>query len=685
MNPTRLLLGVFVCLLTVSALGAGEFDSRGVEPDTPLRFTYGGNDFRALPAERVGESRTTSETASEQAAEGDRFRRGAVTTNISEQIDRATGLKITTETVTYGDFPEVVERVVWFENTSDKNTSNLRDILAADVTFQTGEEPTLWHGIGENNDPKLNYSYTLEPLAPDAPKEFSPREAYPSYYAFPYFRLKGHARSFIVAIGWTGQWSAAFTADGRGGVHFTAGQRTTDLYLKPGEKIRTPRITIFSCAPDADLVNRWRSWLRTYILPRQNGRVIPAKLILDAHAGGELYKDITEEQQIDTIRRVRAKGVEIDGLWIDAGWYLRKGSPKIPNIGYWFRAGDWTPDPERFPRGMKPLADELGPEADFTLWYEPERIHRDAATFPEYKKYVVPDCEIVESYRMNMASPETVEFLSNLIGGSLRENGVRIYRQDSNGAGPGPFLESLEKSDPNFSDRKGMAENLYVQGYLTFWKNLKAMNPELVFDTCASGGRRNDLDTLRMGAVPLHYSDVGYADFIEKQRYHDMLDQWFIYYKNIDSHDWDGAKKEYDTYKATIDFAPFWTLSPLFLDNDTPTNRRYIARFRTVGELMVTGDYYLLRGGFSTDSWTVAEFFDADAGDGFLRVVRNPENTEPSVTVRLRGLDAAKRYKIENLDTDETSEATGRDLLEMGLALSLEARGGQIVRFTEIR
>ena len=656
----------------------------GMSPETPWRFTFDGETFRTLPPNRASNAEDSSEAVFPDDAKN-RFARSAVTTTVSEQTDSATGLKITATKVTYADYPQVVEWVVWFENTSQENTPNLRDVLAADVTFATGGNPVLWHGCGENNDPKQNYSSVTEPLAPNETKEFSPREAYPSYYAFPYFRLQGQSRCYTIAVGWTGAWSASFTADENGDVHFCAGQQTLDLYLKPGEKIRTPRITVMEYSPETDCVNLWRDWFRTYILPRENGKILSAKLILDAHTGGELYKDITEEQQIGAIRAVREKGFRCDGLWIDAGWYLRRDAQPIEGIGYWFGVGDWTPDPERFPHGMKPLADELGPDAKLTLWYEPERIHRGSSKYAEYEKYVIPECEYIESSRMNMASPETVAFLSDLIGNSLRENGVRIYRQDSNGVGPGPFLEHLENTDPNFADRKGLAENLYVQGYLTFWNNLKAMNPGLIFDTCASGGRRNDLDTLRIGAVPLHYSDVGYNDFIEKQRYHDMLDEWFLYYKNIDAHDWDSAKNEYDPYKTTVDFAPFSTLRPYILKYDTPVNRQYVEQFLAVGDLLVTGDYYLLRSGFAPNSWTVGEYFDSALGRGLLRVIRNSDSPEATVTVKLKGLDRAKTYQIKNLDTGETFEFDGAALLDTGLAISLPPQSGRIVQLTEIR
>ena len=60
-------------------------------------------------------------------------------------------------------------------------------------------------------------------------------------------------------------------------------------------------------------------------------------------------------------------------------------------------------------------------------------------------------------------------------------------------------------------DRIGAIENLHVQGYLKFWDELILRNPGLWIDSCASGGRRNDLETMRR-AVPLHYTDMGYGE-----------------------------------------------------------------------------------------------------------------------------------------------------------------------------
>jgi len=59
-----------------------------------------------------------------------------------------------------------------------------------------------------------------------------------------------------------------------------------------------------------------------------------------------------------------------------------------------------------------------------------------------------------------------------------------------------------------------MTENLYVQGYLAYWDGLLQQHPGMLIDSCASGGRRNDLETLRR-AVPLLRSDYQAAAFPE--------------------------------------------------------------------------------------------------------------------------------------------------------------------------
>ena len=84
------------------------------------------------------------------------------------------------------------------------------------------------------------------------------------------------------------------------------------------------------------------------------------------------------------------------------------------------------------------------------------------------------------------------------------------------------------------ADRQGITEIRHVEGYLAYWDELRRRHPGLLIDSCASGGRRNDLETLRR-AVPLLRSDYqsfdgdpAYAPGNQGHTY--GLSSWIPYY-----------------------------------------------------------------------------------------------------------------------------------------------------------
>src|SRR6185369_6710403 len=104
-------------------------------------------------------------------------------------------------------------------------------------------------------------------------------------------------------------------------------------------------------------------------------------------------------------------------------------------------------------------------------------------------------------------------------------------------------------------ERQGITENHYVTGYLAFWDELLKRHPGMLIDSCASGGRRNDLETLRR-AVPLLRSDFQApaqnpprADVDSGNQNHTRgLAQWIPYYgTGVDSR---------DTYSARSHLCP---------------------------------------------------------------------------------------------------------------------------------
>ena len=103
-----------------------------------------------------------------------------------------------------------------------------------------------------------------------------------------------------------------------------------------------------------------------------------------------------------------------------------------------------------------------------------------------------------------MAITECADWLIEHVDAQIKAYGIRIYRQDFN-FDPLPYWLDAP------ADRLGITENLHIQNYLRFWDELRLRNPDLIIDSCASGGRRNDYEAMRR-SVALHFTDYGYHD-----------------------------------------------------------------------------------------------------------------------------------------------------------------------------
>ncbi len=114
---------------------------------------------------------------------------------------------------------------------------------------------------------------------------------------------------------------------------------------------------------------------------------------------------------------------------------------------------------------------------------------------------------------LDLGNPAAQKWLTDHVDKTITEQGIDLYRQDFNFDPLGYWRGN------DAPDRQGITENLHVQGYLAYWDELRRRHPKLLLDSCASGGRRNDLETLRR-SVPLHKTDYKYSDQPAKQAFH---------------------------------------------------------------------------------------------------------------------------------------------------------------------
>ena len=610
-------------------------------------FQYGGKTSAALvPTWRLKKQRMRE--------------KGGVILHRITRTDPKTGLAMVCEIKEYTRFP-VVEWGLRLKNTSRHKTPIIENIRSLDVVSWVGQFPYLNYWNGDYCQPD-GYEPFRVSLAHGEEYRFAPVGGRPTDRAWPYYNLEGPAnnRGLIIVVGWAGQWASCFRGLDNHGVHITAGQQRTHFKLRPGEEVRTPlSVLMFYRGDRGRSQNLWRRWMLAHNLPRtRNGR-LPPPMFTSCSGGffpGLKCNEADERRFIDAYTQA---GVKLDYWWMDAGWY--------PCGDGWPNVGTWAPDPARFPRGLKAVSDHAHANGmGLIVWFEPERVAPGTWLATNHPAWILGGAK---GGLLNLGHEAARKWLTDHVDTLLTQQGIDLYRQDFN-LDPLPYWRAHDSAD-----RQGLTEIRHVEGYLAYWDELRRRHPGLLIDSCASGGRRNDLETLRR-AVPLLRSDYqsfagdpGYAPGNQGHTY--GLSSWIPYYGQgvyysdrqllyaVRSHYCPAFGFCADVRKPGVDWALF---------------RRVVEQWRRVAPCFL-GDFYPLTPyRLDPDVWLAWQFDRPEAGEGLVQVFRRDESAYESARFRLHGLEPDARYAVTDLDEAGSREMTGSELLERGLPATLKEK-----------
>jgi len=634
------------------------------EASLPFSFVYGGRGSATLlrdwPVER--------ETARLDAVR---------TRHVLRWTDPASELQVRCESIEYADYP-AVEWTVYLRNTGTQNSAVLERIQGLDTRFDRGAEGEFTlHGIKGDSCSADSFEPYARVLAPNTEARFGPPGSGKSSDGpdgWPYYNLQFTGGGTIIAVGWPGQWASSFVRDEATGLGVRAGQEFTRLYLRPGEEVRTPLIALLFWSGD-DVVrsqNLWRRWYVAHNMPRVDGRT--QRAVAQIQVGGS-------EADIAYVQSFLDAGIRVDLCWRDAGgsrdsvWFPVGDGPFHEPDPAWLNSGTWDVDLTKYPRGFRPFTEWIHAHGmEFVLWFEPERVgDPDSWLGRNHPEWLLPNNW--GGAILNEGDPAARQWLIDHIGDIIAREGVDWYREDMNGGGPAPAWRAHDAPD-----RQGITENLYVQGHLAYWDALRRRHPRLRIDSCASGGRRNDLETMRR-AVPLLRSDFQWpemGDVAEGNQGHTYgLSAWLPFQGT--------GVYQYDPYSYRSFYLPSFGMGVLTPENREAQSRAY-SECRQVGPRML-GDYYPLTPySRDLDRWMAWQFDRPNEGDGVVQAFRRRQCAEDVINVRLSGLDPYARYGLTDLDRAGTAEASGRELMTEGLRVEVsEKPGAAIILYSKVR
>ena len=432
----------------------------------------------------------------------------------------------------FSDFPGAVDVEATLQQAGSAATAHrVCDLAELDwrLPLQRGTFAVLRGHIG-GNDSAIDFSPVSIVLgnnttngSAQAHASFTSVGGLPSGAHMPVFSLSlpgAGAGGFVWSLGWSGNWMQTFSVSGdtlririASGVSSSTGARFCPV-MRPGESFPLARVLLLPWATATEEHNVLRQFLRRHVVPLDtDGR--PAGLLLSANDFDRFNGRRDARTNLWLASEAARSG--LDALWVDAEWF----SPAFPFVGSWRLPLRLVEDRKSFPAGLRPVFDAAKQQdLKSILWTEPERVvaicksrsGSDCAYIAkEFPSWILHANASVERSRrnhesalLNLGNPDARRYITEFLSTAVEQYRLDVLRFDFNVE---PAQYWIANDEPN---RSGVTERLYLQGLATMWDELRARHPGLLLDSCASGGRRLDLNVLSR-AVVLARSDYEFG------------------------------------------------------------------------------------------------------------------------------------------------------------------------------
>jgi alpha-galactosidase len=495
-------------------------------------------------------------------------------------------------------------------------------------------------------------------------------------FRHPMFVLRNNATGehFIGQLGWSGGYSFEFDLDADPGTHegsaklfFRAGPDAPAplRVIAPGETIKSPTLHLGLNFGDLDTsIQAMHDHFRRSVFgPYTRNR----SGWIESGIGPEL--EITSQLVYEQIDNAAAIGSEL--FFIDASWYAE------PNSHWWDTVGDWQVDLKRFPEGVEPFRQYAHSKGMlFGLWMDAERVGKKswvALNHPEWLATAYDGQQRLGNM-LDLTNPDCAKWMEEQISRVIGEYKLDFFRLDYNVGNIGPSLMSV---------RDGYIENGYWRYYealYAIYSRLRERYPDVIFETCASGGGRTDVEWVR------HFTHTWVTDWQIAPRSFSITNGMSMALPPEYVDRLIGGQNGHTT--AELDFQNRLLLfvrpsiAP-FHPQSASRNPVQIARIRHMTDLYkqfvrpmhANSRIYHHTPDFADcepHGWGVLELAAKDHSRAIAGIFQLSAPHEREYTFRPRGLDISKRYKVTFDNRKQSTIVDGYLLAQQGIIVRLE-------------
>ncbi|MBQ8951223.1 MAG: alpha-galactosidase [Eubacterium sp.] len=436
--------------------------------------------------------------------------------------------------------------------------------------------------------------------------------------------------------------------------------------LKTGESFETPEVLI--ARTDSGLNDLSQTYHKLYNnnLVRGKWKNTPRPILLNNWEA--TFMDFDEAKILDIARKAKEAGVEL--FVLDDGWFGERNDD-------FAGLGDWVENPKKLPEGIAGLARKINAIGmKFGFWIEPEMVNPDSNLFRRHPEWALSTPGRKSSLGrhqlvLDFSKKEVVDYIYEALKKVMTNASVSYIKWDMNRS-----LTEVYNADL-LPEEQGMVYHKYIKGVYSLYERLRTDFPDILFESCSSGGNRFD-------AGMLYYAPQGWCSDNT-----DAIDRIRIQYgtsygypiSSIGAHvsavpnQQTGRNTSIGTRANVAYYGTFGYELDLnhISDDEFEEVKKQIIFMKENRELFQFGTFYRLRSPFEADqaAWMVVSE-DRRKAIFALYCMRSNVNQLPGF-LKLAGLLPEEKYSLRG------EEYYGDELMNMGVTLGKLGSNGMTI------
>ncbi|KEO79908.1 alpha-galactosidase [Paenibacillus polymyxa] len=382
---------------------------------------------------------------------------------------------------------DVITRSVRFENEGRQQLKLLR-ALSASVDFRDDEYELITLYGAHNNEKNIARRKILPgiQMVDSCRGASSPQQA-------PFMALvrKGtdeeQGEVYAFNLVYSGNFTAQTQVDSYRNTRVTMGINPFDFtwLLEPEESFQTPEVVMVYTENGLGGMSRIYHDLYRNRLCRGPFRDKERPILINNWEATYFNFDANKIEQL--AKEAQSVGVEL--FVLDDGWFGKRDDDNTS-------LGDWVVDRRKLPDGLPDLANRirnLGME--FGLWFEPEMVSIDSDLYRKHPDWCihVPDRPYTlgrNQLMLDLSRKEVCEYVIKSVSDILSDVPITYVKWDMNRHMTDVGSAALPP------ERQRETAHRYILGLYNIMEELTSKFPNVLFESCSSGGGRFDAGML---------------------------------------------------------------------------------------------------------------------------------------------------------------------------------------------